>query len=128
MIYYRIIHKDINNSFNINSWTEKRIGFIEFLKNKYGNVYFISKQNLLIESKKDDLLFLEFGSNNLSWYQEDINFTYNLVNNFAGKIIYLNDDPDLLDNIKPIKHKINLILFSGNINYLKFDCKKQFFM
>lgn len=44
-----------------------------------------------------DLLVLEFGPSNGSWYAEDYAFTQQLVQAYQGRdIVYLCDDPDLL--------------------------------
>jgi hypothetical protein len=43
-----------------------------------------------------DLLVLEFGPSNGSWYKEDYAFTQSVCQEYTGPIVYLCDDPDLL--------------------------------
>ena len=47
------------------------------------------------------------------------NLTKNIVKNFIGKIVYINDDPDLLDNLKMINYKVDIILFSHSFGCIK---------
>jgi hypothetical protein len=48
MIYYRIFHKDlILNKPIINSWGEKRTGFLKFIENKIGKIILLNNDNFL---------------------------------------------------------------------------------
>lgn len=46
-------------------------------------------------SSLHDMLFVEFGSSNTSFYGQDLAVTQEMVERFKGKIVFLCDDPDL---------------------------------
>jgi hypothetical protein len=88
-------------------WLEKREAFISELWRRGHTVAIVNKltkptQNELITPAPDlarvfesDLLFVEFGGGNKIFFEEDLKATVEIVENFKGPIVFLNDDPDL---------------------------------
>lgn len=52
-----------------------------------------------------DLLFIEFGSSNSQFYGEDLSAVQKMVEDYTGKIVFLNDDPDLPYVWKTVRQK-----------------------
>lgn len=86
------------------AWVEKRVALF---KNLLSNNYKIKILSELTDptkaelsdydlSYKDcDVLMLEFGGTNLQFYQKYWDKTVEMINAHKGKIIFINDDPDL---------------------------------
>jgi len=86
------------------AWVEKRI---ELLKNLLLNGYeiiLLSKLTKATEQKgfvsqstyqPCDLLILEFGGTNQQFYKNDWEQTVKIIQDHKGKILFINDDPDL---------------------------------
>lgn len=92
------------------AWVEKRLTTLRWLKARGHEVTILSRLtrathtapqsefhcNTRADARTADLLVLEFGPSNGSWYAEDYAFTQAVVGEYAGPIVYLCDDPDLL--------------------------------
>lgn len=119
-MYYRIIHKDADNFTGIiNSWSEKRCKVLSILKNA---TPLNLNNNQFIDYSRD--LFIEFGSTNAIFYKDQLNFTLHLLKNWQGRVIFLNDDPDLLvfdqTLFKQYINKVKFVFVScGNTDYIK---------
>jgi len=86
------------------AWVEKRVALF---KNLLSNNYRIKILSELTDptkaelsdynlSYKDcDILMIEFGGTNLQFYQKYWDKTVEMINAHQGKIIFINDDPDL---------------------------------
>ncbi len=86
------------------AWVEKRVALF---KNLLASGYSIIPFSTPTESTaadgftsvdkytKCDVLLLEFGGTNLQFYKKDWDKTVELIKSHSGKIIFINDDPDL---------------------------------
>ncbi|CAB4124343.1 hypothetical protein UFOVP49_181 [uncultured Caudovirales phage] len=86
------------------AWVEKRVALFKSLLD---NNYRIKILSELTDSTKNDMaeynlsyqdcdvLVLEFGGTNLQFYQKYWDKTVEMINAHQGKIIFINDDPDL---------------------------------
>jgi len=81
------------------AWVEKRIClFNNLLKNNF-RIKILNattqQTNIQRDTTSYDYLMLEFGGTNYNFYKKDWDETINIVKKFKGKIIFINDDPDL---------------------------------
>lgn len=83
-------------------WWEKRRALLSTLVDRGHEVDFVGRMtkesaHLPVEklSSKHELLFVEFGSANKSFYGDDLDETIKMVEQHMGQIVFLNDDPDL---------------------------------
>lgn len=83
-------------------WWEKRKALVQFLRSRGHKVEFINRMTKfsqqMVEPKFDgshELLIVEFGSSNASFYGEDLEETKRMVSAHQGRIVFINDDPDL---------------------------------
>ena len=86
------------------AWVEKRIALF---KNLFASGYSIIPFSSPTEATAADgftsvdnytncdILILEFGGTNLQFYKKDWDKTVELIKSHSGKIIFINDDPDL---------------------------------
>lgn len=86
------------------AWVEKRVALF---KNLLASGYSIIPFSAPTESTaadgftsvnqytKCDVLILEFGGTNLQFYKKDWDKTVDLIKSHSGRIIFINDDPDL---------------------------------
>lgn len=86
------------------AWVEKRVAlFKNLLSNNY-KIKILSEltdptkaelSDYDLSYKECDVLMLEFGGTNLQFYQKYWDKTVEMINAHKGKIIFINDDPDL---------------------------------
>jgi len=82
-------------------WYEKRKALVELLWQRGHQVEFVSrmtKESQFVpvhQLNNQDILLVEFGSSNMSFYGNDLKDTIKMVNDFCGPVVFLNDDPDL---------------------------------
>jgi hypothetical protein len=81
------------------SWVEKRICLLSNLLDHNYKIKLLSKTtdqtNIPINNSDYDYLILEFGGTNYNFYKKDWDETIDIINKFKGKIMFINDDPDL---------------------------------
>ncbi len=109
-------------------WWEKRRALVNALLSRGHRVDFanrMTKQSAMyptIASIKDhDMLIIEFGSANKSFYGEDIAQTIKYVNHFHGPKIFINDDPDLSFFWKEITNFKNWSCWFNCLNPIPLD-------
>lgn len=83
-------------------WWEKRRALVTYLAGRGHSVDFVSNMTKHSEyvpsvelNDSHEVLMIEFGSSNQSFYGADLVKTLEMTRKHKGKIIFLNDDPDL---------------------------------
>lgn len=83
-------------------WWEKRRALVKYLVERGHKVDFLNRMTkhsqfmkTIVSPADYDILMIEFGSSNESFYGEDLELTRKYVNTFHGPKIFINDDPDL---------------------------------
>ena len=86
------------------AWVEKRVELLKNLLKANYKILLLSKLteattkkgfHSLTEYERCDLLILEFGGINQQFYGKDWEQTLNMIKAHTGKILFINDDPDL---------------------------------
>ena len=115
ILYHRIsgaIGLTAQESGTRGAWVEKRLATLRWLISRGHDVTILSRLTKATraappaefrystsagaDAQSADLLVLEFGPSNGSWYAEDYAFTRAVLEEYVGPVIYLCDDPDLL--------------------------------